>query len=194
MTVRALLVALGCAAAVPGAAQNHAERYAAQCAACHGSAGTSELALTPSLGGQPSFYAITQLFLFREGRRDNAAMVAAAKGLSDDDLRGFSDAIAQLPPPAPPSAAPDAQRVQRGRALAQQHQCLACHGGDAAGGQQVPRLAHQREDYLLHALQGFKAGKRVGYTAAMSEALAGVKVEELGDLAHFLAHFTPAAR
>jgi cytochrome c553 len=179
---------LSCAAVVPAAAQTHTERYAQQCAACHGAAGKSEIALTPSLGGQPSFYAITQLFLFRQGRRDNEAMVAVAKGMSDDDLRGYADAIAKLPPPAPPTSAPDMQRIERGRATAQRHQCGACHGGDFAGGQQVARLAHQREDYLVHTLRGFKSGQRIGYTTAMNEAIAGVSAGEIEDLAHYLAH------
>ena len=41
----------------------------------------------PALAGQHSFYAITQLFLFREGRRSNEAMTAVAKQMSDADLR-----------------------------------------------------------------------------------------------------------
>ena len=57
---------------------------------------------TPMLAGQPSFYAITQLFLFREGRRSNEAMTAVAKTMTDDDLRGFSDFIGTLPPVPPP--------------------------------------------------------------------------------------------
>ena len=39
----------------------------------------------------------------------------------------------------------------------------------------LPRLAGQREDYLLHTLQGFRAATRVGYGPAMTEALAGTK-------------------
>lgn len=53
----------------------------------------------------------------------------------------------------------------------------------------MPRLAGQREDYLALALKGFRAASRVGYTSAMSEALAGVTPAELADLAHFMAHF-----
>jgi cytochrome c553 len=49
----------------------YAQRFAELCAACHGANGRSDMAGTPVLAGQPSFYAITQLFLFREGRRDN---------------------------------------------------------------------------------------------------------------------------
>jgi len=183
-----LLIGLLTAAALPAAAQSYAERFVQRCAVCHGDNGQSTVALTPSLGGQPSFYAVTQLFLFRNERRDQPAMVAVAKVFSDDDLRGFSEAIAKLPPPPAPAAAPDAERYARGRATAERHQCLACHGSDGAGGRQVARIAHQREDYLLHALQGFKAGTRVGYTPAMNEAIAPVRREELDDLAHFLAH------
>ena len=35
--------------------------------ACHGAGGASATPLTPSLGGQPSFFVLAQLFLFREG-------------------------------------------------------------------------------------------------------------------------------
>ena len=51
------------------------------------------------------------------------------------------------------------------------------------------RLAGQREDYLNKALAEFRSGTRVGYTSAMSEALAGIEPGELGDLAHFLANY-----
>ena len=162
------------------------ERFAA-CLACHGEGGVSRLPLTPSLAGQPSFYAITQLFLFREGRRQNEAMTAVAKGMSDADLRTFSELIAKLPAP-PTAAAGDAARRARGAALAQRFRCASCHGADYAGGQQVARLAGQREDYLNKALTEFRAGTRVGYTSAMSEALAGIAPDELGDLAHYLAN------
>lgn len=146
--------------------------------------------LTPSLAGQPSFYVITQLFLFREGRRANEAMTAVAKGMSDADLRGFSDFIAKLPPPTPPTAgAADPMRMARGEALARQHRCASCHGDDHAGAKQVPRIAHQREDYLNKALAEFRAGTRLGYTGAMAEALAGIAPADLTDLAHYLANF-----
>jgi cytochrome c553 len=187
--------ALAAATALPLAAlaqanlAAYAERYAAQCAACHGAQGVSTLAQTPSLAGQPSFYAITQLFLFRDGRRDSGPMTAIAKTMSDDDLRGFADVIGKLPP-APPAATtpPDAQRLARGGAAAQRLHCLGCHGSQGEGARQVPRVAGQREDYLLLALRGFRAGTRVGYQPAMTEAMAGVAADELDDLAHFLAH------
>ena len=169
------------------------ERFAL-CATCHGEAGVSALPLIPSLAGQPSFYAITQLFLFREGRRSSEAMTAVAKNMTDDDLRAFSDFIGTLPPPpASASGTADPLRMARGAARAQQHRCASCHGTDFAGGKQVARLAYQREDYLSQTLQQFSAAKRIGYTQAMNEALAGIPPEALQDLAHYLAHLPPAA-
>jgi cytochrome c553 len=164
-----------------------AERFAV-CLACHGPGGVSQLPLTPSLAGQPSFYAITQLFLFREGRRSSEVMTAVAKGMSDADLRAFSDLIGKLPPPPPPAAtAGDPARMARGAVLAERFRCVSCHGGDFAGSPQVPRLAGQREDYLAKALAEFRAGTRLGYTSAMTEALAGIAPDDLAVLASYLA-------
>jgi cytochrome c553 len=195
--VAALLLALAGAAA-PASGQTAAapaetaapygRRFAETCVACHGEGGRSTMELTPSLAGQPSFYAITQLFLYRGGRRDHAAMTAVASGFSNDDLRGFSDFIGSLPPPLPPTQPGSTERIARGQSLAQAHLCAGCHGADYAGGKQVPRLAHQREDYLAKALKEFRAGARLGYTNAMGEALAGLSAQQLEDLAHYLAY------
>ncbi|GAB2593081.1 c-type cytochrome [Ramlibacter solisilvae] len=170
---------------------DYAQRFATTCAACHGANGRSDMAGTPVLAGQPSLYAITQLFLFREGRRDNKDMTAVAKTLTDDDMRGFSDYIGTLPPvPAPAAAAaPDAARMARGRSLAQQHMCVNCHGANLDGGQQVPRIAGQKEEYLQASLRGFKSGNRPGYTQAMVSAVSQVPVEDLDTLAYYAARF-----
>jgi cytochrome c553 len=174
---------------------SYAERFAGLCAACHGANGRANEPLTPVLAGQPSLYAITQLFLFREGRRPNEAMTAVAKTLTDADLRGFSEYIGTLPAvPAPaPAAPPDAARMAKGQALAEQHKCFFCHGPALAGGQQVPRIAGQHEDYLRDTLRAFHSGKRPGYTQAMVAAVSHVPVEDLDTLAYFAARFVPAA-
>ena len=119
------LFLLSAPAGAQGKGDVYAQRFAAMCAACHGANGRSEMPNTPMLAGQHSFYAITQLFLFREGRRPNETMTALAKSMKDDDLRGFSDFIATLPPvPAPAEAMPpDPARMAKGKALAQEHRC-----------------------------------------------------------------------
>jgi cytochrome c553 len=173
---------------------DYGQRFAQVCAACHGANGRSDTPGVPVLAGQHSLYAITQLFLFREGRRNNEAMTAVAKTLTDDDLRGFSEYIGTLPPvPAPPPATPpDAARMAKGKALAEQNKCLFCHGADLGGGQQVPRIAGQREEYLQASLRGFKSGKRAAYTQAMPSAVSQIPVDDLDTLAYFAARFPGA--
>jgi cytochrome c553 len=181
----ALMVAV---AASPACAETLAERIDA-CLKCHGASGQSQEPLTPSLGGQPAFFLLTQLFLFREGRRENAPMIERTKGFTDGDLRAFSAELAKLPSPAPPTSAPDAARFARGRGLAAKWHCTVCHNPDLSGRDQMPRLANQREDYLVKALREFKRGTRIGYGGAMVSELTGLADAELLDLAHFLAHF-----
>lgn len=53
----------------------------------------------------------------------------------------------------------------------------------------MPRLANQREDYLLKALRDYKKGTRIGYgNAAMPELVSQLSDAQLQDLAHFLHH------
>ena len=147
--------------------------------------------LTPVLAGQPSFYAITQLFLFREGRRSNEGMTAVAKTLTDNDLRGFADFIGTLPPVPAPAAGrrrPTPRAcARRGHGAAAQVCVLPWRG--FRGGQQVPRIAGQREDYLQMSLRGFHSGARPGYTQAMSAAVSQTSPEDLDTLAYYLARF-----
>lgn len=162
----------------------------AACFACHGAGGVSETPLTPSIAGQPAFFVVAQLFLFREGRRDSKEMTEAAQRLSDDELRSLGDALAKLAPPAPPAQKPDAARYARGRELAQHERCGSCHEPDYSGRENMPRLANQREDYLLKSLRDYKKGVRVGYgSAVMPETLSQISDAQLQDLAHFLHHF-----
>ena len=180
--IRACIAGAALLAAAPVFAQD-------ACLACHGASGASSTPLTPSLGGQPAFFLIAQLFLFREGRRDNAVMTEAARGLSDAQLRSLSEAIAKLPPPAPPPGPPDPARMKRGLGIIEGRNCTSCHGRDFAGHNNVPRVASQREDYLLKTLRDYRSGARIGYgNAVMPETLAGLDDVQLADIAHFLAH------
>ena len=108
-------------------------------------------------------------------------------GLSDDDLRKTADLIAKLPPPVPVADAPDPARMEKARALAVQNRCNFCHQANYQGAENVPRLAGQREDYLLKALRGYKDNSRRGYDAQMSEVVYSMKDEDFVELAYFLA-------
>ena len=157
------------------------------CLSCYGESGQSQLPEVPSLGAQPAPYSLIQLVMFRDKLRLTEPMNTMAQGLSDDDLRKAADLIAKLPPPQPIGDAPDPACMDKGRTLAQQNRCNFCHQTNFEGGQNVPRLAGQREDYLLKALHGYKDNSRRGYDASMSDVIYPLKDEDFADLAYFLA-------
>jgi cytochrome c553 len=173
-------------AVLPVAAATIEERLA-PCLACHGEYGQSAIPEVPSLGAQPAFYVTIQLYMFRERMRVVEPMNEMTKGLSDDDVRRMAELIAQLPPPLPAADPPDPVRLDRARVLIQQHRCNFCHNQDFSGAQNVPRLAGQREDYLVKALREYKGNARRGYDASMADVMYPVTDADILDLAHFLA-------
>ena len=163
----------------------------ALCVACHGETGQSENPDVPHIGGQPKLFVMYQLFFYREGRRNSPEMNTVAKDLSDADLTALSDYVAGLPPPQPASGAVDEARYGRGAELAGKRICGTCHNPDYSGREQMPRLAGQREAYLMKSFGEYQAGIRVGTQAAMAEAVRGLSEAELADLAYYLARFRP---
>jgi cytochrome c553 len=185
-SVFAVAVLLLYAATVPVASATLEEKLA-PCLSCHGEKGQSENVQTPSLGAQPSGYLLIQIYMFREKMRKVDIMNDVTKGLTDDDLREFSDAITKLPAPVPVGDASDQARITHAQALIGEHRCNFCHAPDFAGQQQIPRLAAQREDYLLKALREYKSGQRPGYDPAMTSVVEPLKDEDFVDLAYYLA-------
>jgi cytochrome c553 len=173
-------------AVLPVGAQSLDERLPT-CFACHGADGTSQLPEVPSLGAQPEFYSLVQLVMFRDKLRVTEPMNQMTAGLSDDDLRKAADLISKLPAPVLATDTPDAARMEKARALAVQNRCNFCHQANYQGAENVPRLAGQREDYLLKALRSYKDNSRRGYDAQMSEVVYAMKDEDFVELAYFLA-------
>ena len=185
--LRAVALAAVTLAGAPTVFATDLSEKMAPCLACHGAEGQSAIENVPSLGGQHAPYTLIQLFLFREKMRVAEPMNDMAKDLTDDDLRAVSDAIAALPATKPPADAGDPARLDRARALADQYHCNMCHRPDFSGQENVPRVADQREDYLLKALREYKSGARHGYEPTMAEALQPVDDAMLVELAYYLA-------
>jgi cytochrome c553 len=187
LPMRKIFAALALALLASAVRAETIEARAVTCFACHGEHGQSETENTPSLGGQQAPYALIQLFMFREKLRTFEPMNEMAKSLTDDDLRAFSDFIAKLPKPQPPSDAGDPARLQRAQALVQQHRCNSCHNTDFSGKDNVPRIADQREDYLAKTMREYKDNSRHGYDGTMAEVLQPVTTDQIADLAYYIA-------
>lgn len=193
---RHLLVALAaaaCAAATPAQPLPEAlKAKVAVCAACHGADGHAGVAGAPHLAAQPRLFIENRLVMMREGLSVVPQMAGLLDGLSDADLTALSRHYAAMPLKAERPAR-DAVRAARGAALSQRAQCGSCHLPDYSGREQIPRLAGQREDYLLQSMRDFAAGRTAGRDTLMSNALLGLSGTDLQDLAHHLAT-VPAPR
>jgi cytochrome c553 len=186
LPIRLLAIFISALLASSARAQPLEERLPT-CFACHGENGQSQLPDVPSLGAQPALYSLIQLVMFRDRLRVSDPMNDMAKGLSDNELRAAADVISKLPAPAPVEAGADSARMERARALGAQHRCDFCHQREYHGAENVPRLAGQREDYLLKTLRAYKDNSRRGYDSSMSDVVYPIKDEDFVELAYFLA-------
>ncbi len=160
------------------------------CMACHGPGGVSQTPETPSLAGQPEGFLQWQLVYFRTGTRKSPVMQPMAAALKDDDIRDLAAFFAAQKPPRPAASGAADPLAAAGRKVVQGNRCASCHKDDFSGTQATPRVAGQREDYLLKALRDFKAGRRIGGgVAAMADVVYPLADDDLRALARFLAQF-----
>jgi cytochrome c553 len=160
------------------------------CAACHGADGNSQQKGVPSLASQPKIFIENQLVMIREGMRDIPAMQGALDGLTDEEITSMAAHYAALPLKEPPAERQETLYVL-GEKLAQEMRCSTCHLPSYTGREQMPRLAGQREDYLLHSMRQFTSNQAVGRDTIMAAALYGVSDDDIKALAHFLSRTTP---
>lgn len=162
----------------------------AMCGACHGADGNSLIKEIPSLAGQPRIFLENQLVLIREGMRDIPQMKAALEGVTDAGITDLARHYTALPV-ARPAAKAGSALYTRGETLARESRCGICHLPNYVGREQMPRLAGQREDYLLYSMRQFKSNQAVGRDSIMAASLYGVPDDDLRALAHYLAHLSP---
>ena len=135
------------------------------CKDCHGPSaqGYRGYFPIPRLAGQQPAYIENQLQAFIERRRTNNVMFNVAHSLSPSMLAALAANFHSLNPP-PIGGAPQ-QLVATGRKIFQDGMpdvniaaCSACHGPDATGSEQIPRLAGQLYPYVIKELTNW--GKR----------------------------------
>ena len=158
----------------------------ALCGACHGANGNSALALSPSLAGQPKVFLENTLILIREGLRQIAPMQGLLNGMSDAEIVALADHYSRQQ--AKGQDVPrDETAFRRGEAIASRALCGTCHLPSYAGQQQMPRLAAQREDYLVHSMREFRDNKAQGRDTMMNGVLRGFSDRDIADMAHYFA-------
>ena len=183
-----LAVMMACGSIAHAADVAAGTQKAEMCIACHGEAGISQIENTPSLAGQPDQFIQWQLVFFRAGTRKNEQMLPVVDQLNNEDIRNLGAYFASLTPPrAKPDDNPDLS--SKGAQAAAGRRCTSCHTDNYAGTKAIPRVAGQREEYLVKALHDYKSGVRSGGgMAAMANVAYSLSEEEIEALAPYLAH------
>jgi cytochrome c553 len=157
------------------------------CSGCHGPGGVSQMDGAPNLAGEPDLFFEWQLVYFRGETRVNELMTPAAKDLTDDDIRSLGAYFATLPPAAPAGADSDPALTQAGGKLANERHCAQCHTQTFAGNGEVPRLAGQREEFIVKALHDYQHGARRGRgNVIMPEIAYSLNEDDIKAIAHFM--------
>ena len=180
---RAFLMAVLGALAVPAA---RSEVDPQTCFACHGPNGNSVNPAVPSLAGQPAQFIATQLIMFREKRRGDPLMSPIAAPLTNAEISALGKYFAAQPH-AMPAKKPGEDVLSAGRKLAEDLNCVVCHGPALKGQQHIPRLAGQQAEYLRTQLRGFKDGTRFDMDGNMTSAAQRLKPGDVDILAEYLA-------
>lgn len=157
------------------------------CAACHGADGVSPNQEVPSLAAQPDIFTQWQLVYMRDGTRKVEAMEEVVKGMTDSDIRFYGSYFASLPPPVPKHPKPGEAESAEVLNLMKPRRCASCHDDTMAGKGEMPRLAGQREDYLVKALRDYRSNVRRGRgQAVMVEMVSTLTENDIRILAEYL--------
>jgi cytochrome c553 len=139
------------------------------CGTCHGRDGNSTQPKFPRLAGEKATYLAAQLKAFRTQTRGDPDAIAYMWGMASELDDATIDALAAYYAAQKPqtSGGGDSAVIARGReiyghGIAAQGvpACSTCHGPDAHGLQEFPRLAGQHAQYVLKQLASFQSSMR----------------------------------
>jgi cytochrome c553 len=173
----------------------HAESLAVRnCTWCHGTAAQG-FTPAPRLAGQRQQYLENQLAGFRTHGRDNPLskqyMWGAAESLNAQSARNLAAYFSTLPPRAAGDG--DTELVAAGRTIYQQGMpddnivaCVVCHGPNAEGVGQIPRLGGLAYSYLKRTLVQWGQGYHLNSGPPMPDIASKLSPNQIEALASYL--------
>ena len=150
------------------------------CAPCHGggAAAAPGAAAFPTLDGQHAAYLDKQLREYKSGKRKSTIMAPVIAALKKQQISAMAAHFAGQTPAR--GAVENPELAVRGKALYEEGNrttgvpaCVGCHLPNGVGSQKYPRLAGQRQAYIVQQLAEFKSGARSNDRAHVMRALAG---------------------
>jgi cytochrome c553 len=170
------------------------------CKTCHGLSGQGYRGYypMPRLAGQQPKYIENQLRAFMERRRMNPVMFNVAHALSPSMVAALTTYFQDLNP-NPISGAPK-DHLALGKTIFEQGlpesnvpACSACHGPEAKGQNEIPRLAGQLFPYTIKALTNWskergQGGAKDDTSAVMVPTTHNLTQSQIGAIAAYLSY------
>jgi cytochrome c553 len=163
------------------------------CSTCHGPYGVSVSPEFPNLAAQNAGYLAMQLKAFQEhARAEKAAhdfMWGIAGPLDGETIAGLAKYYSEQKPAAPRPGSPEL--VAKGKALFDKGApdrgilaCTTCHGPNAQGVSDFPRLASQNATYVVRQLEAIQSAARAA--PVMHGIVQNLSPEEIVAIAEFV--------
>ncbi len=164
------------------------------CTWCHGT-GAQGYTVAPRLAGQRPQYIMSQIRSFREHARDNPFskqyMWSAVAALDSQTARDLANYFATIPPKGANDG--DSTLASRGKTIylegipeANIVSCYACHGPNAEGVRDIPRLGGLAYFYLKGRLEQWGQGYHSGTGSPMPMVASHLGPNEIEALASYL--------
>jgi cytochrome c553 len=195
-SMKSICQKIAVAAIVLCAVAAHADEPAEikNCTWCHGTSGQG-VSTAPRLAGQRHQYIEKQLAGFHRHTRDNPFsrqfMWAAVAALSPQSARELSDYFSTLPPRSASDG--DPALVATGKTIYELGipdsnvvSCLVCHGPDAEGVRDIPRLGGLAYSYLKRRLAQWGEGYHASGSYPMPRVARSLSAGEVDALASYL--------
>lgn len=184
-------------ASIAPAAAGEQSAVVRNCTWCHGTSGQG-YTVAPRLAGQRPLYLEGQIDSFREHVRDNPLsrqyMWSAVAALGPQAARDLAAYFATVPPK--PANDGDRALAPQGRAIYMQGipeaniaACYACHGPNAEGIRDIPRLGGLARSYLKARLEQWGKGYHTVVGSPMplvSRPLGPAEIEALASYLSFV--------
>ena len=168
-----VLLTLASAAAWGQADEARAKKIAGgSCFLCHGMNGESTSEVFPRLAGQHAEYIAKQLDAFKTGKRKSSAMADMVSKLTPDEMLALGHYYQKMELPREEAKEPQLAAMGRyiyhnGNKFSGVPACVSCHGQNAEGAANLPRLATQFSGYIHTQLKQFNKRDRTNDNAVM---------------------------
>jgi len=133
------------------------DERASVCKFCHGDKGNSKRDYIPNLADQNAKYLLKQFELFASKQRDDKIMSELAMNLTSEDRVNI--ALFYSSKKAKPGSVPKPELIFKGKEIFKS-QCVACHGDNGHGKEELPRIASQPAEFLKRTLDNYRTNPK----------------------------------